>query len=342
MDAPNILIAAAYPQLKAQYPNEGRRRWKLRAVEELWRLSSAAEIETKSQELKTAQEVQPLPWLTDKDPLDLDDGEGGVVNARGVIVRTDFSDDAAWETFLGHVKVAEREGFEGMMAGGPDEKKEEDEEDQDDSESSDEEDQDEDGAQQQMDVDQGSSSTAVPQVPSIFHIVDPPPSDPLRSSLQDASNIRLLRLFNDVQVVPAPPKPRPPPGDLFSGMPKKKPQQQQVPAAAAAATGGENNRLVDKFGWKEVYPGRILWVFDGESAGKKDGSVRVVNSGDDSAYGSSTGDSWRVRAAHIWELQVNMDSGALKIDFGGGDGRWTGKERMRNYDEVGDGQVDAK
>ncbi|KAG8910690.1 hypothetical protein FRC01_006188, partial [Tulasnella sp. 417] len=320
---------ATYPQVKAQYPNEGRRRWKLRAAEEVWKASTAMEIEAKSEEIKKTQGVPALPWLVDKDPFDLDDGssESRSVNMKGVIVRTDFSNDAAWDQFVAQVREAEKEGFSGLMAG-PDEQ-EGGEEEGEDSESSDEEEEEE-GAPQQMDVDpagQGSSSSASQgDAPSVFHIINPAPTDPLRPLVENASNLRLLRLFNDVQIVPAPPKPRPPQGDLFSGMPKKKQQQPQ-----AETKSSPNNRLVDKFGWKEVYPGRILWVFDAESNAA--GSVRVVNSGDDSAYGSSTGDSWRARAAHIWELQVNMDSGALKIDFGGED-RWTGKERLRNYEEL--------
>ncbi|KAG8939061.1 hypothetical protein FRC04_007036 [Tulasnella sp. 424] len=330
MDAPNILIAATYPHIKAQYPNEGRRRWKLRAVEEVWKASNAAEIEAKSEELKGKQGVQAIPWLVDKDPLDLDDGpsEARVVNARGVIVRTDFSNDGAWDEFVARVKEAEREGFSGMVTGPNEEGEGEEGED---SESSEEEEEEESG-QQTMDVDPtggaGEGSSSQTEIPSVFHIINPEPTDPLRALLENAPNIRLLRLFNDVQIVPAPPKPRPPQGDLFSGMPKKK--QQQQPSSAAASSPKNTNRLVDKFGWKEVYPGRVLWVYDAESNAA--GSVRVVNSGDDSAYGSSTGDSWRARAGHIWELQVNVDSGALKIDFGGED-RWTGKERLRNYEE---------
>lgn len=45
-----------------------------------------------------------------------------------------------------------------------------------------------------------------------------------------------------------------------------------------------------------------------------------------------SGDSWRARASHICELQVNLYSGAMKIDFGGLD-RWDYSERRRNLDE---------
>jgi hypothetical protein len=44
-------------------------------------------------------------------------------------------------------------------------------------------------------------------------------------------------------------------------------------------------------------------------------------------------DSWRARVSHICELQVNMSSGAMKIDFGGLD-RWDYAERQRNTQEA--------
>ncbi|KAG8953201.1 hypothetical protein FRC00_006425, partial [Tulasnella sp. 408] len=148
MDAPGVLVAATYSQIKAQYPNEGRRRWKLRAVDEVWKASNATEMEAKSEEIKRTQGVPALPWLIDKDPLDLDDGpsEGRVVNAKGVIVRTDFSNDTAWDEFIGRVKEAEREGFSELTA--RPEEVEGAEEEGEDSESSEEE---EEGEAQQMD-----------------------------------------------------------------------------------------------------------------------------------------------------------------------------------------------
>jgi hypothetical protein len=44
-------------------------------------------------------------------------------------------------------------------------------------------------------------------------------------------------------------------------------------------------------------------------------------------------DSWRARVSHICELQVNLSSGAMKIDFGGLD-RWDYAERQRNMQEA--------
>lgn len=44
-------------------------------------------------------------------------------------------------------------------------------------------------------------------------------------------------------------------------------------------------------------------------------------------------DSWRPRVSFLPELQVNLVSGAMKIDFGGLD-RWDFKERQRNLAET--------
>lgn len=44
-------------------------------------------------------------------------------------------------------------------------------------------------------------------------------------------------------------------------------------------------------------------------------------------------DSWRARVSHICELQVNLASGAMSIDFGGMD-RWDYPERVRNMQEA--------
>lgn len=46
-----------------------------------------------------------------------------------------------------------------------------------------------------------------------------------------------------------------------------------------------------------------------------------------------SGDSWRARVSHICELQINLYSGAMKIDFGGLD-RWDYNERLRNVQEA--------
>ena len=47
----------------------------------------------------------------------------------------------------------------------------------------------------------------------------------------------------------------------------------------------------------------------------------------------TSGDSWRARVSHMCEIQVNLSSGAIRIDFGGLD-RWDFIERSRNVLEA--------
>ena len=55
--------------------------------------------------------------MDDSDPLDLDDsGEDNLVKVKGAIVRTDFSDEPAWESFLSAVNTAELEGYAQLSA----------------------------------------------------------------------------------------------------------------------------------------------------------------------------------------------------------------------------------
>ncbi|KAI0044540.1 hypothetical protein FA95DRAFT_1608438 [Auriscalpium vulgare] len=121
--------------------------------------------------------------------------------------------------------------------------------------------------------------------------------------LTGLSNIGALRLVNDVSVRAAPALPE---GQKRRASP--------------------GHRLVDMDGLQECYFGKTVWVYDAQS--NTDGCVRLVNQHAD-LYGTATGDSWRARASHITELQVNLTSGAMKIDFGGLD-RYDYAERRRN------------
>ena len=47
------------------------------------------------------------------------------------------------------------------------------------------------------------------------------------------------------------------------------------------------------------------------------------------------GDSWRARVSHICELQVNISTGVITIDFGGID-KYTYEERVRNLQDAMD------
>jgi len=127
-----------------------------------------------------------------------------------------------------------------------------------------------------------------------------------RAIFQNISNLRALRLFNDVDIRPAPVVP--------SGSRRISPP----------------NRLVDFAGWQEIYSGVTLWIYDALS--NTDQSVRLVSPEGD-VYGTATGDSWRAQVSHIPDLQLNMTFENMKINFGGMD-RWDYSERKRNMEEA--------
>lgn len=148
----------------------------------------------------------------------------------GLIVRTDFTDDDAWNRFCQKVQLSQEDLLSELksLAKSEDTSME--------------------------DADSDSSEEVV----DIFKIIDPPEqSDRLR--LIGISNLTALRLFNDVDVRRAP---RP------TGF---KPSQQ--------------NPLIDRGGWQEIYSGKHLWIYDSRS--NSDECVRVVSQIGD-FYGTAT------------------------------------------------------
>ena len=172
----------------------------------------------------------------DPDPLD---GVTRDVPVLGLIVRTDFSDEPSWGAFCTRLRDSEKDII--SDSGDMDEKQplqsDSADEPEDDSDSGDED---------------------VP--PAIFHIVDPSSAQE-RALLEDASNLMVLRLFNDVDIRPSP---VPPPGVKRIHPP---------------------NRLVDKHGWQEYYRGKHVWIYDIKS--NTDQCVRVVSQSGD-MYGTAT------------------------------------------------------
>jgi len=66
----------------------------------------------------------------------------------------------------------------------------------------------------------------------------------------------------------------------------------------------------------------------------QDQCARLVSKRSD-FYGTATGDSWRARVSHICELQVNISTGTITINFSGMD-RYTYEERVRNLQDATD------
>jgi len=232
--------------------------------------------------------------LNDEDPSDeISNAAPGV----GIIVRTDYSDEKAWNEFCDKLKEAQDELFsESPETPNDTEMGVEGQESEDDDE---DEDEDADDNEQP----EGSSS----QPPILFHTLSPPsPSSRTYLSTTITSSLAALRLLNDVSL-----RPTPLPA-IGSGIKRLKP----------------GNRLIDHDGWQEIYVGKTIWIYDGKS--NQDGCAKLVSQKSAEApYGTATGDTWRARASHIPELQANIASGAITIDFGGMD-RWDYNERQAN------------
>ncbi|KAG0706074.1 hypothetical protein DFH29DRAFT_872572 [Suillus ampliporus] len=273
-----------YASIKSQSPTEGRRRWKLWVAQKFW----AAGEKTLSP--TTAGNAD---FHTDSDPFD----EASTHRQElGVLLRTDFSDEAAWLAFCIRLEEGEKE-----FAASPSE--------EDDTTMDDQLEADRAGhgtAATTTEEDDSDESDDENSLSAIFYIVNPSlPQE--RALLTNISNLAALRLFNDVDVRQAP---IPPPDTKRIRPP---------------------NRLVDSGGQQEVYVGKNLWIYDAKS--NSDQCVRVVSQTSSDMYGTATADSWRARVSHICELQVNLSSGAMKIDFGGLD-RWDYAERQRNMQEA--------
>lgn len=231
----------------------------------------------------------------------------------GVILRTDFSDEPAWLAFCHRLQEGEQE-----FTASP---SEEDDTTMDQPEpnivghSTA-------GSAPTAEENSSDDSDDEDSLNAIFHVVNPSLPEE-RALLFNISNLSALRLFNDVDVRQAPA----PPPDTKRISPQ--------------------NRLVDSDGWQEIYLGKNLWIYDAKS--NSDQCVRVVSQTSSDMYGTATygetsfhqclliinsrADSWRARVSHICELQVNLSSGAMKIDFGGID-RWDYAERQRNMQEA--------
>ncbi|KAF8604688.1 hypothetical protein BDV93DRAFT_491993 [Ceratobasidium sp. AG-I] len=302
----------AYAQAREQQPNVGRRQLKLQTVRQFWQLSKLEKKEA-IQEASLAPTTNISPE-TNSDPFDIPGlAESGAIGTRGLVVRTHFdsADDPAWSTFRSTLEDLERKSLGSIADAQMDEDSESEDEGED--EGKGEKETIEAGPSNEEDTsmaedDQPSTVSLAYETDAIFVVIDPTSQGPTQTPkdvLSDASNIALLRLFNDAIIVPSPP--------LMEGAPKR-----------------IMHRLIDEDGYQEVYQGARIWVWDRQSA--KDQTLRLVSSRA-YVYGDATGDSWRAKAAHMWDLQVNMDAG-MRIDFSGGMGiGWDLNERTRNLKE---------
>ncbi|KAI0958563.1 hypothetical protein AcV7_004353 [Taiwanofungus camphoratus] len=283
---PNLsrFLAEKYPSTKARFPGEGRRKWRLRVAQAFWDLAPDEKASYLAAPAQGADEN--ANFVTDDDPYDEISADAP---GLGILVRTDYSNEDAWQAFCTKLKDAEAEflparpsegdkrlvdpvpGGTPSAAGDEDMDEDEDEDDQ--------------------------------HFPIVF-VLDGPAS--YRQKFINISNLTALRLLNDVDIRRAP---MPPPGTKRIKPP---------------------NCLVDHDGWQEIYTGKTVWIYDANS--NVDQCAKLVGQ-QGGPYGTATADSWRARVSHICELQVNLSSNAMSIDFGGLD-RWDYSERVRNMEEA--------
>lgn len=155
----------------------------------------------------------------------------------GILVRTDFSNDEAWGTFLAKLKEGEDEFSSSAGREGDTEV------DQDGSSAS--------GSASDVKVNEGeddSDGSSDQDSGPIISILDPSPE--IRPYFSDISNLTALRLLNDVDLrkltIPPNTKRFDPP-----------------------------NPIVDYDGWQEIYHGKTLWIYDATS--NRDQCAKLVS-----------------------------------------------------------------
>ena len=157
----------------------------------------------------------------------------------GILVRTDFSNDEAWGTFLAKLKEGEDEFSSSAN-------REEDgaEMDQDELSAS--------GSTSDVKVDDGvedgSDGSSDRDSSPIISVLDPSPE--IRPYFSDISNLTALRLLNDVDLR----KLTIPPNTKRFAPP---------------------NPIVDYDGWQEIYHGKTLWIYDATS--NRDQCAKLVS-----------------------------------------------------------------
>lgn len=170
-------------------------------------------------------------------------------------MRTDYSNEEAWQAFYGKLQEGEAEFTSGdspedvPTAGHSSEATGR-------SPASSGRDNDPDA----MDMDEDDEHEAEDEEsPQIFFVINPPPEG--RARFAHISNLAALRLLNDVDIRSAPAPP--------AGTKRIKPP----------------HRLVDHDGWQEVYAGKTVWIYDAKS--NADQCVRLV-SGVGGPYGTAS------------------------------------------------------
>ena len=166
----------------------------------------------------------------------------------GILVRTDFSNDEAWRSFLAKLKEGEEEFSSPASQEVVDTKMDQDEPSVSTSTSDVKGDDDKDDSGGSSD--QGSGP--------IIAVLDPGPE--IRPYFSEISNLTALRLLNDVDL-----------------------RKLTIPPNAKRFN--PPNPIVDYDGWQEIYHGKTLWIYDATS--NQDQCARLVSKRSD-FYGTAT------------------------------------------------------
>ncbi|KAK2467828.1 hypothetical protein APHAL10511_000123 [Amanita phalloides] len=171
------LLAENYTRVKTLFPQEGRRKWHLRVLQSFW-----AEHQDSMPPPHQSSKVPADEFVRDIDTFDkLLDGE-----EPGIVLRTDYSDDSAWENFCSKLQDGEEEmkAYFTSTDGneGPD-------------------------ADEHMEDTDSSASEESADTPNLVKVIDTA-SPELRAILNNISNLTALRLFNDVDIRSSPTPPQ--------------------------------------------------------------------------------------------------------------------------------------
>lgn len=154
----------------------------------------------------------------------------------GLILRTDYTNEDAWNVFLCKILDAQKEFLSALHEGTEESGGEKTQEDASMTDGVDD-------AREESDSDSNLA------LPDIVKIVNPQETE-LKQKLSNISNIAALRLFNDVDIRMAPDRPE--------GTKRVSP----------------SNPLIDQQGYQEIYAGKNIWIYDAHS--NIDGCARAV------------------------------------------------------------------
>jgi hypothetical protein len=167
----------------------------------------------------------------------------------GLLLRTDFSNEDAWQAFCSNLQDSEREFADALLSDNSEAKERTSSSDQDIH------------MEAEEDSDSDDDISDVDKIPTPIIKVVNPVSTEHRLIFNNMSNLAALRLLNDVDIRLSP---SPPPGTTRINPP---------------------NRLIDQAMWQEIYSGMNIWIYD--TLSNTDHCVRLVSQ-QGNIYGTAT------------------------------------------------------